>query len=61
MIWTATNGGVFYYSNNKWAMLSLPSEITGAVVTALAVDKKNNILWIGTTSGAVRYSTGIKK
>ena len=56
ILWTATDGGVFYLSNNKWYEFSLPEEVTSAAATVVAVDKRSGALWIGTVSGAVRYT-----
>ena len=56
-LWTAAGTGVYSLDGDTWKQLSLPSEVTGATVNALAADSMTGSLWIGTNSGALRYSS----
>ncbi len=60
VLWAATSSGLFSLNGKRFEKLALPSEVSGAVVTSLANDAVQNVLWIGTESGAVRRHLAVK-
>lgn len=56
MVWAATGKGVYYFTNGKWVSFSLPAEAASAAARAISIDRRTDVIWIGTDSGAVRFS-----
>lgn len=54
-LWAATDGGIAWLDSTVWRELSLPDEVSGRRVTAVASDALTRSLWIGTAGGLVRY------
>lgn len=60
VFWAGTGSGLAWYNGKSWTELVLPSQVGGLQVTSLASDPITKSLWIGTTSGLVRYRTATK-
>ncbi len=55
VLWAATDQGIAWFDGVVWRQFTLPGAVVGLPVTSLASDPITSSLWIGTTSGLVRY------
>ena len=60
VVWAATDFGIARFDGKAWTKLNLPTQVEGLQVTSLASDALTKSLWIGTTSGLVRYRHTVK-
>jgi ligand-binding sensor domain-containing protein len=55
-LWVGTmGGGLARFDGKRWTSYTTKEGLSGDVVYAMTLDKKRNVLWIGTNEGVTRY------
>jgi ligand-binding sensor domain-containing protein len=55
-LWVGTmGGGLARFDGTRWSSFTTKEGLSGDVVYAMALDRKRNVLWIGTDGGVSRY------
>jgi ligand-binding sensor domain-containing protein len=55
-LWVGTmGGGLARFDGTRWSSYTTKEGLSGDVIYAMALDRKRNVLWIGTNGGVSRY------
>lgn len=61
-IWIGTSGGLVKIEEDNWKIYNTSnSGLSGNFIKAIAVDKKDNSIWIGTNNNGIAHFDGVNK